>query len=218
MTLRISVATLSLLVVTLALTGCGGSEEPTVYTAPEEEPPAVQPNVAVEGPSSAPAATPGVAPMGASATDMRQQTLPESALNRTGNPDWTVPASWEVAEGSAMRRGSFAVTGEEGTLDIAVTSFPGDVGGTLANVNRWRQQIGLSPVTEAGLSDLVETFQSSHYTVDLVHLEGAREATLAATLMHEGNSWFFKMTGPATLVEKERPAFLAFVRSVHFPH
>ena len=32
------------------------------------------------------------------------------------------------------------------SVDLIVTKFPGDVGGVLANVNRWRKQIGLQPI------------------------------------------------------------------------
>jgi hypothetical protein len=37
-----------------------------------------------------------------------------------------------------------------------------------------------------------------------------------ATIPHAGNSWFFKMTGDAPLVEAQKEAFLEFVKSVKF--
>ena len=33
---------------------------------------------------------------------------------------------------------------------------------------------------------------------------------------HEGNSWFFKITGDAPLVEAPKDAFMQFVKSVKF--
>ena len=33
---------------------------------------------------------------------------------------------------------------------------------------------------------------------------------------HGGRTWFFKMTGPADLAAKKKPAFEAFVKSVRF--
>jgi hypothetical protein len=45
-----------------------------------------------------------------------------------------------------MRIGSFAVKeGNDSSLDISVTAFPGDLGGLLPNVERWLGQIGLDP-------------------------------------------------------------------------
>ena len=62
---------------------------------------------------------------------------------------WTVPGDWKDKPGSAMRKGSYAVPGPGGEADLAITAFPGDVGGDLANVNRWRGQLALPPI-EAG--------------------------------------------------------------------
>ena len=41
-------------------------------------------------------------------------------------------------------------------------------------------------------------------------------AVLAAGLPHAGDTWFFKMTGPAELVGRQKSAFEAFVTSVKF--
>ena len=42
-------------------------------------------------------------------------------------------------------------------VDISVTTFPGDVGGELMNINRWRQQIGLSPISIDSLDEHIVT-------------------------------------------------------------
>ena len=48
-----------------------------------------------------------------------------------------------------MRLASYEVADKNGSrLDFSVTSFPGDVGGLLANVNRWLGQIGMEEVKE----------------------------------------------------------------------
>src|SRR5688572_21226281 len=66
---------------------------------------------------------------------------------------WTAPAHWKAKPGSAMRKGSYAVPGEGGAeADLSITAFPGDVGGELANLNRWRGQIQLPPITDAELA------------------------------------------------------------------
>lgn len=149
--------------------------------------------------------------------DMASQGLPAGAMATADNPDWTVPAHWEAGRPSSMRRGSFAVTGGSGgSLDISVTAFPGDVGGTLANINRWRRQIGLPPTSAEELAGEVELVPVGVDTGQLVDLTGPRERTLAVTVSQGGDSWFFKVTGPPGLVEQERSAFLEFVESVRF--
>ncbi|OHE88955.1 MAG: hypothetical protein A3G75_13040 [Verrucomicrobia bacterium RIFCSPLOWO2_12_FULL_64_8] len=65
---------------------------------------------------------------------------------------WQTPAGWQEQAAGNVRQGSFLVAGEGGAqADMSVISFPGDVGGDLANVNRWRNQIQLPPITEAEL-------------------------------------------------------------------
>ena len=66
---------------------------------------------------------------------------------------WSAPAAWKPKAVSSMRRGSFEVGEGTGPLaDLAITVFPGDVGGDLANVNRWRGQLDLPPIAEADLA------------------------------------------------------------------
>jgi hypothetical protein len=54
-----------------------------------------------------------------------------------------------------MRVASYAVKRPDGrSADISVVAMGGGAGGELENVNRWRNQIGLDPVTEADLAGL----------------------------------------------------------------
>lgn len=62
---------------------------------------------------------------------------------------WFIPEGWETGKKSSMRIGSFSVQdGNNSSLDISVTAFPGDLGGLLPNVERWLGQIGLNPGKE----------------------------------------------------------------------
>src|SRR3954471_14517480 len=66
---------------------------------------------------------------------------------------WDAPAGWQAQPPSAMRKGSFLINDNDGRkADMSITVFPGTVGGDLANVNRWRNQIQLPPVSEAELA------------------------------------------------------------------
>ncbi|MEO5718289.1 MAG: hypothetical protein ABIR29_06925, partial [Chthoniobacterales bacterium] len=62
---------------------------------------------------------------------------------------WTAPAGWEEQPASGFRKGSFLVRGADGKkADVSVISFPEAAGGLLANVNRWRDQLKLAPITD----------------------------------------------------------------------
>ena len=54
------------------------------------------------------------------------------------------PPHWQRQPPAPMRKASFVVEEADGAkVDISVTSFPGESGGLLANINRWRGQLGL---------------------------------------------------------------------------
>jgi hypothetical protein len=123
---------------------------------------------------------------------------------------WEVPAGWSPAAPSAMRYASFTTSDK---IDISVVTFPGDGGSDTDNVNRWRQQIGVSPNEKSADIIPVKAADTTFSTVDLA---GAKARTLAAWARREGRTWFFKLTGPNTAVEKEKPKFVKFLQSVRF--
>jgi hypothetical protein len=126
---------------------------------------------------------------------------------------WTAPPDWTAATGSATRRGSYKAGGAE----IAITAFPGDVGGVLANVNRWRGQAGLDPVDDAGLAGVTTSIESQGLHITVADASGAQNAIVAAIVPWNGGTWFFKLMGPPDAVRSEKPAFLSFLQTVRTP-
>ena len=128
---------------------------------------------------------------------------------------WTAPADWKPTAGSAMRKGSYAVTGPEGAADLSITAFPGDVGGDLANVNRWRGQLGLPPV--GTVAEAAQPLDANG--LKMLVFEGANngQRMVAAIVSRPAETWFFKLTGPDALVARTKPAFLDFLRTVKAP-
>lgn len=131
---------------------------------------------------------------------------------------WTAPANWKKKANSSMRKGSYTVGEEASAADMAVTAFPGDVGGDLANVNRWRGQVGLPPIAENELAGAVTVLEANGLKIRFVDLLGGTPEQplrmLGGWVPFDGSTWFFKLTGPATLVENEKPAYLELLRSI----
>ncbi len=135
---------------------------------------------------------------------------------------WTAPAGWEEQPASGFRKGSFLVRGADGkTADVSVISFPEAAGGVLANVNRWRDQLKLSPTsdeTKAGTPLPVAGHEMLF--VDLVSEQpispdSSKVRILGGIFPLNGETWFFKMMGPDQVVEGQREAFKQFLLSVH---
>lgn len=137
----------------------------------------------------------------------------------------TAPDGWVASEGSAMRVASFAIKGEEGaTADVSVIPLPGDSGTVLENVNRWRGQVQLPPLAGADDPALGVEMDGAAGKLFVTHmvsteavLDGKKAAISTAILKAEGVTWFFKVTGEASLVEANREKFENFARTATFP-
>jgi hypothetical protein len=98
-----------------------------------------------------------------------------------------------------------------------VITLPGPAGGELANVNRWRGQIGLPPVDEASLQKSRTTVKAPAGTVSVYDFssEGAPPARMVAGLLSaRGNSWFVKMVGDPGPVASARPDFIQLLETL----
>jgi len=130
---------------------------------------------------------------------------------------WKTPEGWTEVPAASMRYASFSAAGENGaSVDISIITFPGDGGSDADNVNRWRRQIGLEPVDENAVSSQINPLKTADMNFSTTDITGAESRTVAAWIRREGHVWFFKMTGPKTEVEKEKPKFFDFVRSIQF--
>jgi hypothetical protein len=133
-------------------------------------------------------------------------------------PAMVAPEGWQALPAGQMQVAKFAVkTGEGAKAEVSVSVFPSDTGGTLANVNRWRRQLGLADTDEAGLQDCVTPLEGasidgapSSILADLTH-ENRR--MLGAIVPRDGRWWFYKMMGDAAAVNAERENFVNFVKT-----
>ncbi len=140
--------------------------------------------------------------------------VPDAAA---GLPAWTAPANWQSQPPGQMLLAKFAIAGENsGKAAMTVSSFPGDVGGTLANVNRWRKQLGLGAVTDGDLGKLISTVETGGGTGSLVDMTGTAARTVGVMLPRGGQMWFFKLMGDDAVVAHEKDAFLTFLKSLKF--
>jgi hypothetical protein len=115
-----------------------------------------------------------------------------------------------------MRFASFAVEANGEKADISVVTFPGDGGSDTDNVNRWRQQIGLPAVDSNALKSMMAPVHAGDIHIDTVDMAGAKARVVAGWVRHGGSAWFFKLMGPANIVEREKPRFVTFLQSVRF--
>jgi hypothetical protein len=194
---------ISVLLLGLLLSACGRDDTKS-YRVPKEAPapsqaglPSGHPDISAGGPAAAPAAAPHLS--------------------------WTKPEGWNEAALGQMRAASFNVKGDGGKqADVSVISLPGAAGGELANVNRWRGQVGLGPFSAEELAKSAEAVEIGGRPAQLYDVAGAASGSgdptriLGVIQQRDGMAWFFKMTGNDPLVAKEKTAFIAFLKSVKY--
>jgi len=139
-------------------------------------------------------------------------------------PSWDIPAGWKEAPSSQMLLAKFVVSDSDGEAEVTVSAFPGDTGGPLANVNRWRGQVGLGPLDEAGLERQLSRLDVAGGKAMLIDMSGTNSKTgKAARLIgviwpREGRTWFYKLMGDPAVAEREKSAFVKFVQSARYPN
>ncbi len=185
------------LVAVLALAGCG-RDEVAHYRVPKSDPTAVS-------------ASGGPAGQGTSGLP------PPPDASATGTLEWKLPKGWtESRSAGGMRYATIKPTAA-GQIEVSVTVFPGPAGGELANVNRWRNQIGLGPIEDAALEKDRKTLKSPAGSLSLFdYTSDGKEKTrmVAAILFAGGNSWFVKMVGDAGPVAASRADFVRLLESL----
>lgn len=191
-----------------ALSGCDSRPDVVTYTAPKDPKPL---DTAAAG-ATAPASNGG--PGGS------MQPLPgmAEAAAHLHHPEWKAPQSWQPLPLDAIRKGAWNIVGSGGSsAEVTVTVFPGDVGGMLMNVNRWRGQLGQAPITEAELSDYVATRHLGGASSPVVTLVGDNGQTMIVALVpHDGATWFFKVMGDSALISASASEWEGFLQSIHF--
>lgn len=127
---------------------------------------------------------------------------------------WKVPSDWNEVAPGAMQNAKFTVPAQNGvTADVTVSIFPGSTGDNLMNVNRWRGQIGLEKVDEAGLAKLIQPLDSKNPQAILVDMENQGKRLIAVAMPRAKGWFFYKILGGSAAVAPQKEAFLSFVRS-----
>jgi hypothetical protein len=194
----------------LLAAGCG-RDEVKVYQTPKEadQAPAQSAQALPPGHPDV-SATPGV---------------PPAAMPGVGSPPvtWKTPAGWTQLAPAQMRVGSFKVTNAGGkSADISIIPLGGVAGGDVANVNRWRGQIGLEPASADEIKQLAQSVEVAGQPAELYELSGKNPGSgepagiLAAIAQRGGTAWFFKMTGDPGVIAEQKPVFVEFLKSVKF--
>jgi hypothetical protein len=192
----------------LAVAGCN-RDGVKVYKVDSSDSAATAPPPAT---AAAPAAMPSTMPDGLPAPD--NSGLPKLK--------YTLPSGWKEKAPGQMRVASFDISEDGKSVDVSVIPLGAMSGGDTANVTRWLGQVGQPPVDDTGMKQLAEPVMVGNQAATLYDLAGTApgsgdaERIIGAILHTDTATWYFKMMGDAVLAEKNKPAFITFLKSVEF--
>jgi hypothetical protein len=154
-----------------------------------------------------------------------QTGVAPASSSDSGKPIWIVPPDWQEMPPSEFLVAKFSIAGADGAAaQVNVSSLAGEGGGLLANVNRWRGQLGLPPVAqEDDFSKMVSSFDVGGGSAQVVDFTGTDSKTgkparlVGAVVPQNGQTWFYKLMGDEQVVAQQKDAFIKFIQSAKYP-
>ncbi|MDA1354531.1 MAG: hypothetical protein O3A01_08750 [bacterium] len=134
--------------------------------------------------------------------------------------NFSPPPHWQNQDASGMRLLSYVITEKEKIANFTLIKLVGRSGSILENVNRWRGQLELKPLTNTLLSKAINVMPSQvgdFQFIDIQRIQKRGEETdriLAAILHKDGSTYFFKLMGPHNLVGNEKANFVEFLEKI----
>jgi hypothetical protein len=159
---------------------------------------------------------------GMSGGDQPVQKAAES--ENSGMPNWQLPEGWVSQSPGSMVLARFSINGAAGQAEVTISRFPGDVGGLVPNLNRWRRQVNLGPLSGGDVGDIVTEFQVDGNGARLIDMsepaDGQNQGLIAVWDFRSGEdgavSWFYKLQGEFSTVQASRSQFLSFIESIKY--
>jgi hypothetical protein len=155
--------------------------------------------------------------------DMNTPAAASGPISHDGQPNWQIPVGWQEVSAGQFLVAKFMLTGDGGAAAaVNVSMSAGDGGGLTANVNRWRGQLGLAPLSDDDLNKSLTTVASTSGTAQLVDFSGVSAQTgqpvrlVGVIVSLPDRTWFYKLMGDAKIVAGQKDTFTQFVQSANY--
>ena len=151
--------------------------------------------------------------------DIKQKiSIIKKQQDGNGNLTWEKPVSWNSSEGSSMRIASFSVPYKGGEGDLSVIQLGGEGGGLISNVNRWRRQLSMDPISIEEVEKNINTQRGKLGKYSLIKIinDQTNSAFMCAILPIKNQSLFIKLSMKANYLSDIEGDFIKFCSSINF--
>ena len=138
--------------------------------------------------------------------------------NKSTELIWEKPNSWVPSEGSSMRLASFAIPYSGDSGDLSVIQLGGDGGGLKSNVNRWRGQLNLEPISliEIEKNIIMKEGSLGNYKIIQIINQKMDSAFLCAITPNDNITIFVKLSLKPIGINEVKDDFITFCSSLNF--
>jgi hypothetical protein len=152
---------------------------------------------------------------------MGQPVSAEAMATAISNP--SLPTGWKEIPNAPMLLAKYVIQGAgDAKAEVNVSQLNLTGGGVLANVTRWRGQLGLAPMAEEDFSKTAQTVDVAGNKGTLVDMTGTdsktgKKSRLIGIIVPEmRDTWFYKLMGDPEVVEQQKDTFLKFLQTAKF--
>jgi hypothetical protein len=128
---------------------------------------------------------------------------------------FTLPKGWKEVPPGQFQTFRFLVGDEKDPVGISISSAGGDLP---SNVNRWRGQVGLEPLSDEQLAAAVTPTKvggKDGVQIEIIGPPGEKQQAIIGVIAPSGSSnLFIKLKGPAKPALEQKKNFEAFVKSL----
>ena len=161
-----------------------------------------------------------IASLGVEGQTERPASDPGEDPNGAGELSYAMPEGWMAQAPKGMRIINLNATPN---TQCYLITMPGAAGGLLANLNRWRGEVGYADFTQADAEALptVSVLGEEVYLLEVSGdyqgmggVSGEDQTLLGVCKIGEEQSSFIKMVGPRSEVAEQKANFIAFLASL----
>lgn len=147
------------------------------------------------------------------AADPHAGMTTDAAAAAPATSNANVPAGWKEVPATQFLLAKYVIQSNGAEASVNVSMLDGTGGGLLPNVNRWRGQLGLPPISEGELTTQTQSLDVAGTKATLVDINGAKGRLIGIIAPQAGQTWFYKLMGDAQIVEQQKDAFTKFVQN-----
>ena len=128
---------------------------------------------------------------------------------------WDKPYDWLEKDNDSFSLANYEIPFNDTYANLSITKFAGDAGGIVANVNRWRRQLGLEPMALKDIQSnaLIGSSKIGDFFIYKIASNNKNEAFLCSILPIEGSTIFVKLKATVNIVNSLEKVFYEFCSS-----